>query len=52
MTWAQWDDLFRCAEIFRANEEPIPSSDTAAILDRRQLNNAEQELWDGYLAKM
>lgn len=49
MTWAQWDDLIRCAEVFKANDTPLPSDAHDEILDRTQLNNAEQNIWDEYL---
>jgi hypothetical protein len=51
MTWAQWDDLIRCAEVFQANDTPLDPKESDAILDRNQLNSAEQELWDDYLFK-
>lgn len=51
MTWAQWEDLLRCAEVFAANDTPLSPDDHDGILNRTQLNNEEQELWDDHLFK-
>lgn len=48
MTWAQWEDLLRCAEVFSSNDTPLAPDDHERNMLRNQLNKEESEAWEAH----